>query len=55
VNEEVAEAAREKKITVQKSQKIQQRRGRSIGRVDKVKRGLFPRQRKRNRMNEQVI
>jgi len=52
-NEEVAEAVREKKIKYRKWKRENSKNTcRSVGRVQ---RGLFPRQRKRNRRNVQVI
>jgi len=50
-NEEVAEAVRERST---ESGREKKRRGRSIRRVDKMQRGLFLQQRKRNRRNVQT-
>jgi len=54
-NEEVPEAVREKKIKYGKWKKeIRKRQRWSIGRVEKMQRGLSHQQRKRNRRNVQM-
>ena len=52
-NEEVAEVVEKKIKWKVEEKKTRKRRGRSVRRVDKMQRGLFPQQWKRNRRNVQ--